>query len=97
MTPTGQARKDSHPPPPPAPTPQKMPRGTQTVVTSPSVTATPTPPPIEEFKYEPPKQERVEDADDEDDYNEDDNFVEDEAGEYGRENVGPAACPYVMP
>jgi len=81
------------------PTPQKILRGTQTSVTSASVTATPPPPPIKEYKYEPPKQERVEeeDDDDEDDYDEDVNFVVEEAREYGRENVGPVASPYLMP
>ena len=87
------------PRPPPPPTPQKMRRGTQTAVTSASVTATPPPPPIKEYTYEPPKQERVEYVDDgdEDDYNEDDNFVEDEAHEYGIENFVPVASPYLMP
>jgi len=81
----------------PPPTPQKMRRGTQTTVTSASVTATP-PPPIKEYTYYPTKQERVEeDDDDEYDYNEDDNFVEDEARENGRENIGPVASPYLMP
>jgi len=92
VMPTGQ----SAPPPPPS-TPQKMRRGTQTAVTSASVTAIPPPPPIKEYTYEPPKQERVEDDDDEDDCNEDDSFVEDEAREYGRQNVGPVASPYLMP
>jgi len=73
-----------------------MPRLTQTAVTSASVTATPTPP-IKWYTFEPPKQERVENDDDEDDYNEDDNFFEDEAHEYGRENVGPVASLYLMP
>jgi len=92
VMPTGQAA-----PPPPPPTPQKMSRGTQTNVTSESVTAIP-PPPIKEYTYEPPKQERVEEDDnDEDDYNDDENFVEDEAREYGRENVGPVGSPYLMP
>jgi len=50
------------------------------------------------FKYEPSKEERVEDDDDgENDYYDDDNFVEDEAREYGRENVGPVASPYLKP
>ena len=92
VMPTGQASTVA---PPPPPTPQKIRRGTQTAVTPASVTATP-PPPIKEYTYEPPKHERVEDVDDEDDYNEDDNFVEDEAREYGRENVGPVASPYLM-
>jgi len=92
VMPTGQAV----PPPPPPPTRQKIRRGTQTAVTSASVTATT--PPIKEYTYEPTKQERVEDDDDdEDDYYEDVNFVEDEAREYGRENVGPVASPYLMP
>jgi len=91
---TEQARKFS-PPPPPPPTPQKMRRETQTVVTSASVTATPPLPPIKQFKYESPKQKRVEEEDDahENDYNEDDDFVEGEALEYGTENVGPVAGP----
>ena len=76
-----------------------MGRWTQTAVTSASVTAFPPPPQIKEFKYELAEQERVEedDDDDEDDYDEDDNLVEDEAREYGRENVGPVASPYLMP
>jgi len=85
------ASKASPPPPPP----QKTRRGTQTDVTSASVTTSPLPvlpSTSKEFKYEPPKQERVDD--DEDDY--DDNFVEDEARAYGRENVGPVASPYLM-
>jgi len=53
---------------------------------------------MKEFKYEPSKEERVEDDDDgENDYNDDDNFVEDEAREYGRENVGTVAIPFPMP
>jgi len=85
------------PPPPPPPTPEMMRRGTQTTLTSASVTATP--PQIKEFTYETVKQVRVEedDDDDEDDYDEDDNLVEDEAREYGRENVGPVASTYLMP
>ena len=59
VMPAVQARKFSTPLPPP-PTPQKMRHGTQTAATSASVTASPPPPPIKEFKYEPPKQERVE-------------------------------------
>jgi len=35
--------------------------------------------------------------DDDDEYDDDDNIVEDEAPEYGRENVGPVASPYLMP
>ena len=91
--PTGQAYKVSPPPSPPPhpPTALKLRRGTQTAVTSESVNATP--PPIKEYTYEPPKQERVEDDDYEDDYNEDDSFVEDEAREYSRENVGTVASP----
>ena len=92
VMPKGQAA-----PPPPPSTPQKMRRETQTAVTSASVTATPPPPPIKEYTYEPPKKERVEDDDDEDSYNDDYNFVEDEAGEYGRENFGPVASPYLIP
>ena len=61
VMPTGQAV-----PSPPQPEPQKMRRGTQTAVTSASITAT-TPPPIKEYTYETPKQERVEDDDDEND------------------------------
>ena len=49
---------------------------------------------MQEFKYEPPKEERLEDDDDSDD---DDYFVEVGAREYGRENVGPVASPYLMP
>ena len=71
-------------------TPPKLRRGTQTDVTSASVIASPLPP-MQDFKYEPPKEERVEYDDDSDD---DDNFVEDEPREYGRENVGPVAIPY---
>jgi len=92
VMPTGQASKISPSPPPP----QKMRRGIQTAVTSASVTATPPPPPIKEFKYEPPKQERVEE-DDEEDYDEDDDFVEEGARENGRDNVGPLARQYLMP
>ena len=57
------------------------------------------PPPIKEFTYEPAKQERVEENDDndEDDCNEYDNFVEDEVREYSRENFGPVSSPYLMP
>ena len=95
VMPTGQAAPPP-PPPPPPPTPQNKRHGAQTAVTSESVTANP--PQIKEYTYEPTKQERVEDyVDDENDYNEDDNFVEDEAREYGRENVGPVAIPYLMP
>ena len=49
---------------------------------------------MKEFTYEPSKEERV-DGDDE--YDDDDNFVEDEAHEYGRANVGPVASVYLMP
>jgi len=61
VMPNGQASKV---PPTPPPTPQKMRRGPQTDVTSASIT---TPRPTEEFKYEPPKQEPVEDDNEEDD------------------------------
>jgi len=37
------------------------------------------------------------DDDDDDEYDDYDNFVEDEARKYGRENVGPVASPYLMP
>jgi len=65
------------------------------VVTSASVTGIS--PPIKAFTYEPAKQDLVEEDDEyeEDDY--DDNFFEDEALDYGRENVGPVASPYLMP
>jgi len=99
VMPTGQASKVStpHPPPLPPPTPQKLRRGTQRTVTSASITASPPPPPIKELKYEPQKPERVEeDDDDEEDYDEDD-FVEDEAREYDRDNVRPVTSPYLMP
>jgi len=72
-------------------------RGTQTDVTSASVT---TSPPtiipttsIKGFTYEPPKQERIDDDDEDDDYDEDGNFVEEEAHAYGRKNVGPVTSP----
>jgi len=91
VIPTGQASNVA----PNPPTPQKIGRGTQTSVRSASVNTTP--PPIKVHTYEFPKQERVEDDDDEDDYNEDAIFVEDEAREYGRENFGPVASPYLMP
>jgi len=96
VMPTGQASNVALPPLPP--TPDNMRRGTQTTVTLESVTANPPPPPIKNYTYEPAKQERFEEDDDgEDYYNEDDNFVEDKAHEYGRENVGPVASPYLMP
>jgi len=34
---------------------------------------------------------------DDDEYDDDDNFEEDEARGYGRENAGPVASPYLMP
>jgi len=97
VIPTEQASKISPPPPPPT-TPQKMRRVTQTTVTWASVNVTP-PQPIKEFKHEPPNQERVEEDgnDDEDYYDEENNFVEDVARDYGREKVGPVASPYMMP
>jgi len=52
---------------------------------------------MKEFTYELPKEERVEEEDDDDEYDVDDNFVEDEAQECGRENVGPVASFYMMP
>jgi len=52
---------------------------------------------MKEFTYEPPKEERVENDDDNDENDDDHNFVEDEAREYGRENFGPVASPYLMP
>ena len=52
---------------------------------------------MKEFTYEPPKEERVENDDDNDENDDDHNFVEDEAREYGRENIGPVASPYLMP
>jgi len=58
-----RASKVSPPPTSPPPMSQKMHRGTQTDVTSASVIASPSPP-IKEFKYEAPKQERVEEEDD---------------------------------
>jgi len=39
----------------------------------------------------------VEEDDVEDEYDDDHNFVEDEALEYGRETVGPVVSPYLMP
>ena len=101
VTPNRQVSRVPPPPPPtppsPPPTLQKMRRGTQTAVKSASVTTSPAPPIPQEFKHEPPKQERVQDDDaNEDDYDEDDNFVEDEVREYGRLNVGPVASPYLM-
>jgi len=69
------------------------------MVTSASVTES-QPPPIKQFTYDPAKQVRVEEVDDDvddDDYDEGDNFVEDEAREYDRDNVGPVASPYLMP
>jgi len=51
------------------------------------------------FKYEQPKQERVEDDDDDedkDDYVEDDNFVKDETYAYSRENARHCSF-YMMP
>jgi len=45
------------------------------------------------FKYETPKLERDDNADD--DYVDDDN-IEEEAQAYGRENVGSVASPYLM-
>jgi len=51
---------------------------------------------MKEFKYEPPKEERVEEDDNEDDSYDDDNFVEDVGLEYGRENVCPIASPYLI-
>jgi len=76
-----------------------MRRETETTATSASVTTSPPPPPIKNFKYDTPKEEHVEQNydDNEDDYDEDDNFVEYEAREYGWENVGAVACPYLMP
>ena len=44
--------------------------------------------PSEEFIYENPKQEPARD---------DDDFLEEEAKTYGRENVGSVASPYIMP
>ena len=45
---------------------------------------------IKEFKYEPTEQERDDEDDEEDNCNDDnDNFVQDEARKYGKENVGP--------
>jgi len=99
VMPTGQGSIDSPPPPPPPPTPQKMRRGTHTDGTSASVTVSPSlihTTAIKEFKYAPSKQEPIDDDYEQHDYDEDDNFVEEEAGEYGRENVGPEASPYLM-
>jgi len=90
--PTGQVSNVA-PPLPPPPTLQKMRGETQTTVKSASVTATP-PPPLKEYTCETGKQELVEEEDD--DYNEEYNFVEDEAREYGRENVGTVASPHLM-
>ena len=53
---------------------------------------------MKEFKYDPLKEEQVDNVDDgEDDYDDDDNFVQDEARKYGTENVGPVASLYLMP
>ena len=53
---------------------------------------------MKEFKYKPSKEERGEDDyDGEEDYDDDDIVVEDEAREFGRENVGPVASPYLKP
>jgi len=95
VMPTGQASNVAPPPLPSfPPTPQKIRRGTQTTVRSATVTATP-PTPVKEFTYEPTKQERVGEENDDDDEDDYDNFVEDEAREYGGENVGPVASPYL--
>ena len=67
VMPTGQDSKVSPPPPPPMPTPPKLRCGTQTDVTSASLTTSPLPPPMKEFTYEPGKQERVEEDDDDED------------------------------
>jgi len=81
--------------------PQNTRRGTQTGLSSASVTA-----PIlvipststREFKNEPPKHEAILDDDVEDDvYDDDDNFVEEEAPAYGREIVVRVASPYTIP
>ena len=50
---------------------------------------------MKQFTYEPPKEGVEEDDDNE--YDDDENFVEDEARQYGRGNVGPVASPYLMP
>jgi len=49
------------------------------------------------FTFELPKEERVQDDDDDYEYDDYDNFVEDEDREYGRENVRPVASPHLMP
>jgi len=66
VLPPGQASKISPPPPsPPTPTPVKLSRGTQTDVTGALDITSPLPPPMKEFTYEPQKEDRVEDDDDE--------------------------------
>ena len=77
--------------------PWKTRRGTQTDLTSASVDTSLTPPSVipstsNEFKYEPPKLERDIDKDH---YDDDDNFVEEEARAYGKENFGTVSSPYV--
>jgi len=67
-------------------------RGTQTDVTTSSVAATNIRP-SKEIVYETPKREpvRVDDAADGDDY--DDEFLEEDAKWFGRENIGPVPSP----
>jgi hypothetical protein len=69
-------------------------RGTQTDVTSASVTDTQTRP-SKEIIYETPKSEPVRENNGDDDY--DDEFLEEDAKRFGRENVAPIAGPYAMP
>ena len=63
--PAGHASNGS-PPTPRMPTLPKLRRGMQTDVTSASGTPSPLPPPMKKITYEPLKEERVEENDDDD-------------------------------
>ena len=67
---------------------EKSRRVTQTAVTSASDIR-----PSKEIIYETPKREPV--REDDDDY--DDEFLEEDAKKFGRENVGSVTSPYLMP
>ena len=75
----------------------KYKRWTQTDVTSASISDTHIGP-SKEIIYETPKRELVREVNDDDnDEYYDDEFLDEDAKSFGREDVGPVGSPYLMP
>jgi hypothetical protein len=73
-------------------------RGTQTDATIAYFAADTHIRPSKEIIYETPKRDSVREYNDNDDNDHyDDEFLEEDAKTFGRENLGPVASPYLMP